>query len=120
MNRDDTSPDRWLEEAMNRALEADRDAFLSVAESRREAEALLLEARRVAASIEARADRRMATIQKERARALRRQLDALQRHHRRAALFKEEGGDAPDPLVWAESGVAARRLAALLTGGAER
>ncbi|MBF0165368.1 MAG: hypothetical protein HQL97_11230 [Magnetococcales bacterium] len=119
MNQDETFPDSWLDGAMNRALEADQDAFLSVAESRREAEELLLEARRQAASIEARADRRMATVQKERAKVLRRQLETLQRHHRRAALFKEAGEERFDTPAWAEPGVAARRLAALLTGGME-
>ncbi|MBF0417706.1 MAG: hypothetical protein HQL86_05590 [Magnetococcales bacterium] len=117
---DEQSSDLWLDEAMNRALEADRLAYESVNESRREAEEILLEAHRVAARIEARADRRMAILQKERAKGLRRQLDAMQRHHRRAALFNEEGEAPSGSSPWAAPGEAARNLAAVLTGGERR
>ncbi|MBF0212336.1 MAG: hypothetical protein HQM00_02090 [Magnetococcales bacterium] len=101
----------WLESAMNQALEADRRAGESVAESRRLADEILLQARMVAGEIEARADRRMAAIQKGRAKFLKRRLETLKRHQQRAAPFQQETTDA-----LREPGEAARLLAARLTG----
>ncbi|MEO5345104.1 MAG: hypothetical protein H7834_01845 [Magnetococcus sp. YQC-9] len=116
-NDAENDPEKLLDEAMRRALEADRLAALSVAESRAQAEEIVLLARREAAAIEARADRRMAMIQKERAKTLRRMLESMGRHQRRAALFDGEEGEAVETIGLAEVGEAARRLAVQLTGG---
>ncbi|MBF0626621.1 MAG: hypothetical protein HQL91_00220 [Magnetococcales bacterium] len=102
----------WLETAMNQAIEADQKAAESVIESRKLAEEILLRARHVASEIEARADRRMAAIRKGRAKSLKKKLEALKRHQQRSAPFQGENTLAPDP------GLAARQLAARLTGAA--
>ncbi|MBF0125338.1 MAG: hypothetical protein HQL60_08380 [Magnetococcales bacterium] len=108
-----------LSAAMNQAVEAERQAAAAVIASRREAEEILIEARRRAGEIAARTDRRIVSIQKIRAKVLKKRLDkrmeSIKHHHQRQLAFLVDNQDNSAIIA-----AAVARLASRLVGFSHR